>query len=45
MSANYKKKIWWIDSLEKYAYAKKEEIIHKKDEIKCTNIKKQYKND
>ena len=34
----------WIDSMETYAYGRRKVIVAKKEEIKCTNILKQYKN-
>ena len=38
------KRIQSIDSLEKYAYGTTEEMIHRKEEIKCSNIIKQCNN-
>ena len=43
MSANDDKRIKSIDSIETYAHD--EEILHKNEEIKCSNIIKQYKHD
>ena len=45
---------WWfssiimiqsIDSVETYAYGTSKDLVYKKDETKCNNIIKQYKND
>lgn len=44
MCANDGKRIQSIDSLEKYAYGTTEEMIHRKEEIKCSNIIKQCNN-
>ena len=33
-----------IDSIGKYAYKRSKYIVSEKDEIKCKNIVKQYKN-
>ena len=43
MSDNDDKRIQPIDSIETYAYGTKKEIIHRKEEMKCNNIIKQYK--
>ena len=43
LSANDDKEIKLIDSVETYAYGTNEEMIHRKEEIKCNNITKQYK--
>ena len=32
------------DSIETYAYGKKKDLLYEKEEIKCNNIMKQYKN-
>ena len=45
MSANNDKIIQSIDSIETNGYGTNEDIIHKKEEYKSTNIIKQYKND
>ena len=42
LSANNDKRIQPTDSIGTYAYATNEKIIHKKEEIKCINIIKQY---
>ena len=34
-----------IDSIEIYAYGTSKDLVNKKEEIKCNNIIKQYKND
>ena len=34
-----------IDSIEIYAYGTSKDLVSKKEEIKCNNIIKQYKND
>ena len=34
-----------IDSIETYAYGTSKDPVCKKEEIKCINIKKRYKND
>ena len=39
------KKIQSIDSIEAYTYGTSKDLVSKKEEIKCNNIKKQYKND
>ena len=39
------KKIQSIDSIEAYAYGTSKDLVSKKEEIKCNNIIKQYKND
>ena len=44
LSANDDKIIQSIDSTEAYAYGTSKDLLCKK-EIKCNNIKKQYKND
>ena len=33
-----------INSIEKYAYGMNKDLVCKKEEIKCNNIIKQYKN-
>ena len=35
----------WIDSTETYAYGTSKDLASEKEEIKCTNIIKWYKND
>ena len=34
-----------IDSIEVYTYGARKDLENKKEEIKCNNIIKQYKND
>ena len=34
-----------INSIETYAYETSKDLVSKKEEIKCNNIIKQYKND
>ena len=34
-----------IDSIETYAYGTSKDLVSEKEEIKCNNIIKQYKND
>ena len=34
-----------IDSIETYAYGMSKDLVSEKEEIKCNNITKQYKND
>ena len=38
------KKIQSIDSIETYAYEMSKDLVCKKEEIKCKNVTKQYKN-
>ena len=45
LSVKNDKRVQSIDSIETYAYGTNEEIIQKKEEIKCINIIKQYTND
>ena len=33
-----------IDSIETYAFGTSKDLVYKKEEIKCDNIIKQYKN-
>ena len=33
-----------IDSIETYAYGVNKDLLRKKEEVKCSNIIKQYKN-
>ena len=40
-----KKRIRSIDSIETYAYEMNKDLVCKKEEIKCNNIIKQYKNE
>ena len=34
-----------IDSIETYAYGKRKDLVSEREEIKCNNIMKRYKND
>ena len=34
-----------IDSIETYAYGTSKDLVGEKEEIKCNNVAKQYKND
>ena len=34
-----------IDSIERYAYGTSKDLVSEKEEIKCDNIIKRYKND
>ena len=44
LSSNDDKRIEFIDSIETYAYGKNKDLVHMKEEIKCNNRIKQYKN-
>ena len=44
LSSNNDKKIQSTDSIETNSYGMNKDIVHAKKEIKCINIKKQYKN-
>ena len=41
LSSNDDKKMQSIDSIETYAYEIDKDVVCKKEEIKCTNIRKQ----
>ena len=43
LSSNDDKRMQSIDSIETYAYATSKNLISDKEEIKCSNIIKQYK--
>ena len=45
LSANDDERIQSIDSIETYAYGMSKHLICEKEEIKCNNIIKQYKNE
>ena len=45
LSANDDKRIQSVDSIETYAYRTSKDLVSEKDEIKCKNIIKQYRND
>ena len=44
LSPNDDKRIQSIDSIETYAHGTSKDLVCKKNEIKCNNIIKQYKN-
>ena len=44
LCSNDDKRIQSIDLIERYAYRMNENLVSKKEEIKCNNIIKQYKN-
>ena len=44
LSSNDDKRIQSIDSIETYAHITSKDLAYKKEEIKCNNIIKQYKN-
>ena len=44
LSSNYDKRMQSIDPIETYAHETSKDIVCKKEEIKCNNIIKQYKN-
>ena len=44
LSSNDDKIIQTIDSIETYAYGMSKDLVYKKEEVKCNNIIKQYKN-
>ena len=43
LSSNDDKRIQWINSIETYAHGTSKDLVCKKEEIKCNNMK-QYKN-
>ena len=45
LSSNDDKRVQSIDSIETYAYGANNDPVIEKDEIKCNNIIKRYKND
>ena len=45
LSSNIDKRMQSIDSIEIYSYGKSKDLVSEKEEIKCNNIIKQYKND
>ena len=45
LSSNDDKRMQSIDSTEKYAYETSKDLVSEKEEIKCSNIIKLYKND
>ena len=44
LSANYDKRLQSIDSIETYAYGTSKDSVSEKEEIKWSNIMKQYEN-
>ena len=44
LSSHDDKRMQSIDSIEKYAYGMSKDLVCKKEEVKCNNIIKQYKN-
>ena len=44
LSSDDDKRLQSIDSIEAYAYGMNKDLVCKKEEIKCNNIIKQYKN-
>ena len=45
LSSNNGKRMQSVDSIEIYGYGTSKDLISKKEEIKCNNIIKRYKND
>ena len=45
LSSNDDKRMQSIDSIETYAYETSKDLVSEKEEIKCSNIIKLYKND
>ena len=45
LSANAHKRMQSVDSTETYAYGTSKGLVCKREEIKCSNIMKQYNND
>ena len=45
LSSNNDKRRQWIDLIETYAYGISKDLVSEKEEIKCKNIIKQYKED
>ena len=44
LSSNDDTKIQWVGSVETYVYGLNKDLVCEKEEIKCNNIMKQYKN-
>ena len=44
LSSNDDTKIQWVGSVETYVYGMNKDLVCEKEEIKCNNIMKQYKN-
>ena len=45
LSSNDDKKLQSIDLIETYSYRTSKDLVSEKEEIKCNNIRKLYKND
>ena len=45
LSSNYDKRMQSIDSIETYTYGTSKYLVSEKEEIKCNNVIKRYKND
>ena len=45
LSSNDDKRMQSVDSIETYAYGMRKDLVIEKEEVKCNNIIKQYKND
>ena len=45
MGSNDNKRMQSTDSIETYAYGTSKDVVSKKEEIRCSNIIKRYKND
>ena len=45
LSSNDDKRIQSIDSIETYAYGTSKDLVSEKEEFRCNNIIKRYKND
>ena len=45
LCSNDDKRMQSIDSIEIYVYGTSKDLVSEKEEIKCNNIKKQYKNE
>ena len=45
MGSNDNKRMQSTDSIETYAYGTSKDVVSKKEEMKCSNIIKRYKND
>ena len=44
LSSNDDTRIQWVVSVETYVYGMNKDLVCEKEEIKCNNIMKQYKN-
>ena len=45
LSSNYDRRMQSIDSIETYTYGTSKYLVSEKEEIKCNNVIKRYKND